>query len=432
METIKLDAIPNKEKSKLPAVEVANHVDWVNAGFSSLPFNLQTGKPCAFGLFLTPSEEIRKWKDTSPAGAYLFGISTGEEVSQKIDTREIQVRPGHYRSGMIGQVLFQDNEGRIYCDVDLKGIGEIGFSWNKENRINEDPNRPMVIPAGARDFHDLKGDHVFGFRNKAHALHDVQVAEKMLDLGVRTHRIIALVSLQEIISYGGEAPFFKRKNPKKTSIAEAKKKGLIPKDLEPVVEVRAFGTKTRVQEWGLNEANRPFFRKDILREIDDARQLIIKEFKLEESDFDLGEYLKWLAEKMGRNLGIMHANGWRHGNAHGLNMTLDGRIIDFDGASKAEEEWNADGSIQERWTKKNYVKGCFEYDIETATYDLQRLFSEVSRAIFEKEFGNSDKISNWEIDRKVFIRDRETDYRMSQGSISTYFKRGYDSVRTGS
>jgi hypothetical protein len=87
MENIKPKEILKKEKSQLPALEVANHVDWVNAGFSSLPFNLQAGKPCAFGLFLTPSEEIKQWKDTSPASAYMFGISTGEEVSQKIDTR---------------------------------------------------------------------------------------------------------------------------------------------------------------------------------------------------------------------------------------------------------------------------------------------------------------------------------------------------------
>jgi hypothetical protein len=332
---------------------------------------------------------------------------------------------------MVGQALFQDNEGRIYRDVDLKGIGEIGFRSNKEEYIREDPDRPAVVPVGTRGFHDLRGDHVYGFRNKSHAVHDVKVTEKMLDLGVRTHRIIALVSLEEIVSYEGETSFSKRKNPQKISVAEAKKKGLIPEELEPVVEARAFGTKTRVKEWGLDNANSPFFRKDILDEINDARSLIIKEFKLKESDFDLGEYLKWLTETMGRNLGIMHANGWRHGNAHGLNMTLDGRIIDFDGASKAEEEWNADGIIQQKWTKEDFVNGCFEYDIETAIYDLQRLFSEVSRAIVEKEFGNSDKMPNWEIDRKAFIRDREAEYRMSQGSISTYFKRGYDSVRTG-
>lgn len=356
------------KKAEVPALEVANEVIWVNPNFPNLPFDLKVKRPCKFGLFLTPSDIEKKWKHG--LSDHILGISTARLIEEKLKTKKLEVRRGHYRSGIIGKVIFKDKDGNLYRDVDLKGIGLVAFRQD-EHGI-ENPDEPIVSELKEGDF-DLVGDHVLGFRNKKHAEHDAYVTEKMHQLGVRTHRVLALVVLEEIV-------ILEEGNPRKISIDEAKKRRLIHRDMTPVVEVRAFGTKTRILEWGILRSNNPFRRKDILQEIEDARSLLIRELGKTEKEFDLVAYFNWLTETMGRNLGIMHKADWRHGYVHGLNMTLDGRLVDFDSAAKVYSCWQRSRQIlgdEGALELKLFREKTFDNDTESAIFSLQKFFIEL-------------------------------------------------------
>src|SRR3989344_5879239 len=84
---------------KLSAVEVQNEVIWVNKNIE-FPFSVEKGGNNRLGMFLTPKSQT---EDEKPY--------------------HLEVRPRHRRSGILGRVVFKDKEGRLYRDVDLKGVG---------------------------------------------------------------------------------------------------------------------------------------------------------------------------------------------------------------------------------------------------------------------------------------------------------------------
>jgi len=281
----------SKGVEKLPAVEVKNKVVWVNENMK-LPFDIEKGESNRLGMFLTP-----------------------EPLSDVSDPYQLEMRTGHRRSGILGRVIFEDKEGRLYRDVDLKGVGFTGRIWLYENENKIVVQEPEI---DTMDSNYPGGSKTLGVLDRPYAENDIKMAEKFLKAGIRTYRPIALIRLQEIIDKNGD----------KISMGMAKSRGLVKRKDEPVVEVRAFGTRARTED--LQYADR-----DIL--IKDARSLVAQEIGKNPDDFSSKDYLGWFIETMAVSLARMHSKNWIHGYLTPHNITLDGRIIDLDSVETARE-----------------------------------------------------------------------------------------------
>jgi len=263
-----------ESKETLPAIEVANEVSWVNPAFPEAPFDLKKGKSTDLGLFLTPQPK---------EGSFSLGVSSE-----------------HGRSALLGQVIFKDKEGRFYRDIDLKGIGHVGGCVGK-------------LKVNPVDFDHCSSERISGILDEGYVLSAVEMSEKFLKAGIRTERYLAIIELKEIVDDKGE----------KVSIAEIKKEKAMPKDVVPVVGVRAFGTKHRIVDVNEN----PEIDENSL---EDARRMVAQELGINEKDFSMEDYLKWFAKTLGKNVGLMHKNKWCHKYLSTHNITLDCRIIDLD------------------------------------------------------------------------------------------------------
>ncbi|HEY4505513.1 MAG TPA: hypothetical protein VJG67_02385 [Candidatus Paceibacterota bacterium] len=269
-----------ENKDFLPMVPVKNKVEWVDKDVH-LPFSLEVGESTPIGMFLSPAPE------------------KGEH------TYELEVEPDHGRSGMLGRVIFQDNEGRLYRDIDLKGMGYISFPETGKPPIVDKVAITSAIRGRAE-----------GIQTIGRALLDLRRTKLFLGLGIRTQRILAMIRLNEIIGERGEH----------ISIADARRKKILNagEEDEPVVMVRAYGTRGRISEVANTESS------IAKTKLEDARRLVAQELKIDPEDLTWGKYLGWFMESMGKNIGRMHGNGWIHSFLTDHNMTLDARVIDLD------------------------------------------------------------------------------------------------------
>ena len=303
-----------KRRETLPAVEVANKVIWVNDNFPELPFKIEQGKPTDLGLFLTPE------------------IQAGQEI-YNLETLKL-----HSRTAILGRVIFQDRQGRLYRDIDLKGVG---FTV----RATSDPDSlGKVVPVQTTANSEAQ---TRGIVDKPYAWSDKDAAAIFLRAGISTYQILAITELEEIIDAQGN----------KISIAEAKARQLIKTTDKPVVEIRAFGTRARIGDLE-NEAEGVAARL-----FEDARLLVSQSLGLPEESFSGTEYARWFVNEIAHGVARMHAAGLVHGYLNSHNITLDAKIVDLDSVEKTEEA----GS------NKSYIK-----DRENVRAALYALFSKIN------------------------------------------------------
>lgn len=277
--------------------QVKNRVLRVNSNLN-FPFNLAKGKPTQLGLF---AQRVL------------------EEPTPQTRKHKLEVLPQHGRSALLGRVVFSDNKGHIYRDIDLKGIGLL-FKPDLTSS-------PVAIVSNPGKTHSLEEGR-YGLLEKETAIYDYDKCEDFLEAGIRTVRTIAIIGLEELIV-----------NRRRTSLADAIKRGVIDQNFHPVIQVRAYGTRARIEdlfdsdlhpfEWvgaSISDIIKYSKTSDLL--LEDAKKLVTIELGKETITDD--EYLKWFAETLGRNVGLIHKNGWLHGYLISHNITLDCRIADFD------------------------------------------------------------------------------------------------------
>lgn len=279
-------------EEKLSAVEVKNEVVWVNKEVE-MPFDLKEGKPTKLGVFLT----------YNPGG--------------KGRILNVGIMDEHFRSALLGKVIFQDKEGRLYRDVDIKGIGPIGVRrW--ETREGEDATSRMgVEPLEFNTAQNLpRGSMPWGFYDYAYAENDREMSEFFVRKGLRTSRVLAIVDLKEIVGGDGN----------KISITEAKKRKYINTTTDPVVEIRAFGTKARIA----NRNDKKF--------LEDGKAMVAQELGKDPKMFTNKEYLTWFAKTLGEQVALLHNEGYQHNYLTSHNITLDCRIVDLDSVAPFSEK----------------------------------------------------------------------------------------------
>ena len=265
-------------EEKIPAIELNNTVEWVNPAFEgTLPFDLRVGESTRLALFF-------------------------DATNDREPDFDLGVRRGHYRSGDVGKVFFNSNDGKTYRDLDLKGCGLLQKPPN--------PLEPEQWRQQRRSTYDY-----LGLLDKYDAMHDSTISELLNKEGVRTHRSIAVFRLHELPVYGRGTE----------TIYKLEKNDLLREGIEPVIQMRAFGTKTRLGEIGdqITMSN-----ENAAVKIHDALKLLSAEMK--QGPLTIEEYLEWFARTLGQNVGLMHKLGYCHEYLNELNITLDCRIVDFD------------------------------------------------------------------------------------------------------
>ncbi len=320
----------SKDRTLLPAVEVANEVGWVNNKMN-LPFQLKVGESSRLGMFLSPDPK------------------EGENV------HDLEVSSSHTRSGILGRVIFSDKEGRLYRDIDLKGIGI--------NRDNEVQDVGDIISSS--HFSGFIGTP--GISNEELIRRDIKYSELFLKAGIRTHRVVALIELKEIIDRNGE----------KISIAEAKKRNILAEKDEPVIEVRAFGVRSRLWDVvvGFTRESYETNPQKSLKLLADAKGIVAQELGIENDKFAYSDYFEWLVKTIAKNIARMHYNGWVNGYLTAHNLTLDGRIVDLDSVellSEHNKRIESEGAVSGKKIKS------FERDLRQAITSLEKMLESVS------------------------------------------------------
>lgn len=325
----------------LPAVEVANEVSWVNNKMN-LPFNLKVGEATKLGIFLTPNPQ------------------EGES------TYNLEVSGSHTRSGILGRVIFSDKEGRLYRDIDLKGIG-----FNKGQREGVKP--VSVDDTWVRsNFSSWYGTS--GIADQELIRRDINYSEKFLKAGIRVHRVIALIEPKEIIDQGGV----------KISIAEAKKRGILKKKDEPIIEVRAFGVRSRLFDVQNGLVRDEKDQRKALELLLDAKTMVAQELNIDPEKFTYDDYFEWLIKTIAINVARMHYNKWVNGYLTSHNLTLDGRIVDLDSVVTVEEA----KKIEDPLIKE--IK-TFEFDRNNASESLARTL----RCVIDNSYIYSGRYSDY-------------------------------------
>jgi len=324
---------------------VKNHVLTVNPDFPDLPLRLEQGKPSPLGLF---AEAVLT---TNPKDS-----SNGNHV--------LEVWPRvHQRSALLGRVLFADGEGRPYRDIDAKGIGWIYLAMRNGMGF-------LTVGQSGQELPHTEGR--YGLFSLERAENEFQWSREFSRLGIRAVQVLAMIGLEELIVEN-----------RKRSLTEAVNLGLLDKQFEPVITIRAFGTKARVADIvddDIFKADSGFSR--LL--LEDAIALVSQEFN--RTFFSTEDYFLWFAKTLGRNVGLMHKNGWLHYWFTPHNITLDCRIVDLDTVSpltgKDAQKRDVEGARNTLGYFFSTVTSLENRFLGISWTDLKRRFQEEYDAIF--------------------------------------------------
>lgn len=201
----------------------------------------------------------------------------------------------------------------MYRDIDLKGVGS--FVFLSQNSYT-DTDVGKSFGGGSRK----------GLLDRDTAWPDWETAEVFTQAGIRTYRILAIIKLNQLVVRG-----------EKIDLEEAVRRDIVDEDFVPVVAVRAFGARARVEDLVTK-----YIEADSRVWIDDAKQLVAKEFG--RGALSDEEYACWFAKTLGENVGLMHKNDWYHSYLTSHNITLDCRIVDLDSVTKLQQpsQWASD------------------------------------------------------------------------------------------
>lgn len=316
---------------------VDNTVIEVNPDIHS-PFKLTVGEPTPLGVFASGFKEGRDKK--------------GKWVKMPV----FECWTPHRRSALLGRVIFADRQGRMYRDLDIKGVGYIDVS------PYSGPN--IKWPGGK-----VETGGLHGLLGEESARFDLQMSEEFSNAGIRTYRTVAIVELKEIVIGG-----------KLISVKEAYERGLVTElteDFHPVAQIRAYGTRARIDD---AQHTDPAFSQLLLG---DAQNLVSQELGL--ANFTSGDYMEWFAKTLGENVGLMHKNGWSHNYLTGHNITLDCRIVDLDGVRKLS-------SKKEMYQDVNLAFNSLTLFVDSSGFFQSRYYTAICDTAYNSIFSPEERL----------------------------------------
>ncbi len=258
-------------------------------------------------------------------------------------------RPGHNRSFVFSENSVLDENGNDYGKINIKGTGFVSLGGVgpvteafKGHHIFPELRRRILRPKKkiSSQKHVASEKVVFGLMSLEDATIDYDNGERLHALGIRTSRGIAIIKLKTIF-YPGKGI---------VEVETLKKEGVIPHNFDPVVYVRATGSDHRIRDYEDPEffprSNRSWLRKRKAEAFSSALKRVSKEIGKE--GITIEEYVKWFAQTLGRQIGILHKNGYVHqglhkrptGYVHPVDITLDCRLVDLDNVDTLESIQN--------------------------------------------------------------------------------------------
>lgn len=321
---------------------VKNTVLWVNPKFSSTLFDLQVGKPTLLGMFVRGDFAQRP-----------MNLQDGQFSGETWHS--------HKRSVLLERRVISDYEGRPYRDIDIKGIGVCRERDTKRLGDIIDPEDP---------------DNYRGLLNRQVAEHDQEMSERFLSLGIRTSRTIAIIGLEQLIYEGKIVP-----------VEHVLRKCGILLEFKPVLQLRAFGTKARVNDIDYTD------RIDLSEEkllVDDAKRLVSQELEMNKMMSNKA-YLEWFAKTLGKNVGLMHRNGWTHEYLTPHNLTLDCRIVDLDSVERLERREQS----HKDFLDASLTLSGFIHHFSKITRGIYHLSGEFPR-LYEESYGKTFSLQEQE------------------------------------
>lgn len=284
----------------LSAVQVKNHVDYVDPSIELNGLDFKTGK--STGLVIQ--------------------VAMGQ--ARKNPERIVYARPGtsfHLRAVLLtGEANIQDSDGVRYRYLDAKGTGNIDvIEKNGKGLVDERFSRFLKptpsYPASAYS------EKTWGQATRGWTDIDIKAYKKFQELGIKTVPIVATASIDEVLDKDGNI----------ISIKEAKEQGYLNSQTDPYQIFRAWVTPFRLHEIEFDPEGEFHMGFDPTSKDIELKRSVLKSAMEDIGIGNVKDYLEWLAKEIGGGLGLMHKNGVGHGFLGGLhNITLDGRFMDLD------------------------------------------------------------------------------------------------------
>lgn len=318
------------------SIPVSNEVIYVNDNIN-LPFDFEIGKEADLARFLTDLK--------------------GTEGKLQLGIDSI-----HGRSAFLGKIKIGDKQGNVYTDVDFKGGGYV--EWEAGSAKVKKIER----------FTHVMADETKGLWNKDDAELERDITERLSMAGVRTCRIAAIMKLNEISMPDGT----------KISVEDAKKQGLVEKDKNPVLGLRLYRYRERIEHE--QKRSQKIFER--------VKKIVEAEIK---HNINWDGYIEWFASTLGKNIACMHKAGIRSGAISLHNVTLACELLDVDveGGKQYLEEFDID---QQR-TRKGYD---LQQGIEVLAALLERIKNSVSEDILPDGLVSNNHVEKYDYERKIF------------------------------
>lgn len=318
------------------ADSVSNTPLWRNTDYPSLTF-----------------EDIEQW------GCFLSPHLMPGRTSVQVGLRSF-----HWRSCLINSAQVDPGMPKY---IDQKGGGFINAAYRNESYT--------IVPKTIE--RDEKRGHISGIFERERAYCDIDYTSSAQLLGIRTVPILGLSQLEEIF-YNGQT----------LRVSEAKDRGLIPHELEPVLMYRGYDILHRLVDLCMyDEKPFPLPHRPLPRVMEtymhlfydlnkqaDIREAVgedlfptgyasmIDDFHaegqsmyesitqvLEKVGWDnlsqmlpVKPYLQWLLNSTWKNYALMHFadEPFVHGFATIHNNTADGKVLDFDGRKAVKNAYD--------------------------------------------------------------------------------------------
>lgn len=298
------------------------------------PFQLM---PCLANVDAQLISVNRKLIDENNLEGLNLFLSPSNEINGCIEKlRPALLRHMHHRSSEIPHhSIRRDNRGGVYSVRRLKGNGLYSGprkAWrHKIRNIKKDPT-----------------GYVLGLQVQKEYQEALSNSMLLRDMGIETEIPEGALLLREVI-------YKIRHDVYRLSIEDAIAHAGLPleyKNIPFVIRVDSLGINHRLKDYIYanpllsNSNNTSLIRSTMLSE---AVQFINEESRLINSEipFDIAEnissYLKFIIDRIMRNVALLHKNQGIHGQLTAQNLTLDGKFIDYDTL-----QWKAKGDEFEK------------------------------------------------------------------------------------
>lgn len=367
------DILPRMQQEArpfFPTTKVENEVVWVNNQITS-PLDLTIMQSSSLGVFLVGSD------------------------SSKVSDISLAVETAHGRSGYLGKYDVVDKKGIKFPHVDLKGTGYIKSYKREDPESKAYDYEPRVEIIGRKD-----ENSTYGIWRRDKAEREITITENINNEGIRTNRIMGLIKINEVSLPDGQI----------ITIEQAKKAGLIHPFEEPVIGVRAYRFRERIQHCYRHS------EEFITQAKDEVSQELGRELSWQ-------EYLVWFSETLGQNLAMLHEADYYHGAPEEHNITLAAEIVDFglgEPTNTKRLNNNAEGTVETlTWFDYKLTRDCVGRMVGNIQWDLDKRselipgthFGEIYRKSYEsnntrynvteREYGSEFKV-DFKRKRKTF------------------------------